>query len=107
MAQAALGTALFASGAISTWRAATLVDVLFRHDTMHNGDDLQQGLILHSLAGKSFYVPPADTHLRTHPGRYKVAVSGAIVATDVPCHWMHLRDVFGVLPARCCVVPVS
>jgi len=32
--QAHCGTALFASGAFNTWRATTIVDILFRHDTM-------------------------------------------------------------------------
>jgi hypothetical protein len=66
--QACLGTALFASGAISTWRAETIVDVLLRHDTMHKGDDVQQGLILHCLAHKPFFLQPQQTH----PGDYKV-----------------------------------
>ena len=68
MTQAKLGTALFASGAINTWRVETIADVLLRHDTMHKGDDVQQGLILHCLAHKTYFLQP---ELR-HPGNYKV-----------------------------------
>ena len=67
-AQAHLGTALFASGAINTWRTETIVDVLLRHDTMHKGDDVQQGLILHCLAGKRYFLQPEVVHT----GNYKV-----------------------------------
>ncbi|KJE95857.1 hypothetical protein CAOG_06260 [Capsaspora owczarzaki ATCC 30864] len=87
--QAKLGTTLFASGAFNTWRVEYIVDILFRHDTMHHGDDLQQGLLLHSLAGKSWILNPE----RVHPGKYKVDCAGSIVvATDVPVHWFHARD---------------
>eukprot|EP01135_Chromosphaera_perkinsii_P000885 Nk52_evm48s152 gene=Nk52_evmTU48s152 len=90
LVQARLGTALFASGAFSTWRVDTIVDILFRHDTMHHGDDLQQGLILHSLANKPWILHPE----RKHGTSYKVAVAGDIVVgTDVPVCWVHFQDV--------------
>ena len=121
MTQAKLGTALFASGAINTWRVETIADVLLRHDTMHKGDDVQQGLILHCLAHKTYFLQP---ELR-HPGNYKVRlpffwlcmydritascvarhacalpkvdVSATLITTDVPVHWFHWPD---LLPAR-------
>jgi len=54
-----------------------IVDVLMRHDTMHKGDDVQQGLILHCLAGKSYFLAPE----RHHTGNYKVR---ARLAVDAP-----------------------
>eukprot|EP01135_Chromosphaera_perkinsii_P000888 Nk52_evm51s152 gene=Nk52_evmTU51s152 len=88
--QARLGTALFASGAFSTWRTEYILDVLFRHDTMHHGDDLQQGLLLHKMAGKSWVVNPEEVHI----GNYKVDVASRIlIPTDVPVCWVHWRDI--------------
>lgn len=50
-------------------------------DTMHNGDDLQQGLILHKLHGKNFIVNPQ----RKHELPYRVEViSDVVCPTDVP-----------------------
>ena len=54
------GTTLFAPGACNTWKLDYIVDVLLRHDTMHHGDDLQQGLLLHSFTGKRWFVRPID-----------------------------------------------
>lgn len=88
--QARLGTALFASGAFNTWRTPIIVDILFRHDTMHNGDDLQQGLLLHSLGGKPQFLRPD----LLHAGNYKVEVSDILISTDVPVHWAHWRDLY-------------
>eukprot|EP01135_Chromosphaera_perkinsii_P000886 Nk52_evm49s152 gene=Nk52_evmTU49s152 len=88
--QAKLGTVLFASGAFSTWKVDYIVDILFRHDTMHHGDDLQQGLILHRLKGKKWILNPSEVH----KGNYKVEAAGSIlVPTDVPVCWLHLRDI--------------
>eukprot|EP01135_Chromosphaera_perkinsii_P010329 Nk52_evm1s2118 gene=Nk52_evmTU1s2118 len=55
-----LSTTIFASGACNTWRLDCVVDILFRHDTMHHGDDLQQGLLLHSFAGRRWVVDPFE-----------------------------------------------
>jgi len=92
-AQAAVSTTLFASGAINTWRIEVIVDILFRHDTMHHGDDLQQGLILHSLRGKSWFLQTPE-HV-THTVTYRMDVyEEAVTATDVPVHWFHIHDIW-------------
>jgi hypothetical protein len=84
---------LFASGAINTWRVDVIVDILFRHDTMHHGDDLQQGLLLHALKGKEWYIQ-TKTHT-VHPCTYKIDVcEEAVTATDVPVHWFHMHDLW-------------
>ena len=54
------GTTIFASGACNTWKLDFIVDILFRHDTMHHGDDLQQGLLLHSFKGREWVVNPIE-----------------------------------------------
>ena len=91
--QARATTTLFASGAINTWRVDVIVDILFRHDTMHHGDDLQQGLILHSLKGKEWFIQTKD-HM-VHDTSYKVGVYEiAVTATDVPVHWFHSHDLW-------------
>ncbi|KJE94711.1 hypothetical protein CAOG_05310 [Capsaspora owczarzaki ATCC 30864] len=88
--QARLGTALFASGAFNTWRTEYITDILFRHDTMHHGDDLQQGLLLHSLAKRPWILDES----RKHEAGYKVDTAATIVVgTDVPLCWFHSRDI--------------
>ena len=105
IAQAAGSTTLFASGAINTWRVDVIVDILFRHDTMHHGDDLQQGLILHSLRGKEWFIQTKE-HV-VHSTSYKVDVyEEAVTATDVPVHWIHAHDwwprsLLKYAPTRC------
>ena len=91
--QTAASTTLFASGAINTWRVEIIVDILFRHDTMHHGDDLQQGLVLHSLKGREWFI---QTKERTvHTMTYKVDVCEvAVTATDAPIHWFHSHDLW-------------
>ena len=70
-----------------------IVDILFRHDTMHHGDDLQQGLLLHSLKGKEWFIQTRVHHI--HTIAYKVDVcERAVVATDVPVHWFHSHDLW-------------
>ncbi|KAK9760601.1 hypothetical protein K7432_015225, partial [Basidiobolus ranarum] len=46
------GTQLFASGAISTWRLNSLKEVLSRHCTIFNGEDLEMGYLVHKLSGR-------------------------------------------------------
>jgi len=48
--QSSYGTALACHGAISLWRRDILVSkILWDHDTIFNGEDLQMGLLLHSM----------------------------------------------------------
>jgi hypothetical protein len=60
---------------------------------MHHGDDLQQGLLLHALKGKEWYIQ-TKTHT-VHPCTYKIDVcEEAVTATDVPVHWFHMHDLW-------------
>jgi len=47
--QDVLGTQLFASGAVATWKIRPLYHVLERHRTAFNGEDLEMGCTLHKL----------------------------------------------------------
>jgi hypothetical protein len=81
------GTQLFASGAISTWRADTLIHVLDRHCTVFNGEDLEMGYIVHKLSGRT------DRKLGTdYPVRIGF-VNNCVVPTVVPYCWIHWYDV--------------
>lgn len=51
--QSLLGSQLFASGAIATWKIHPLKHVLERHCTAFNGEDLEMGYLLHKLCDKS------------------------------------------------------
>ncbi|KAJ3161970.1 hypothetical protein HDU86_005668 [Geranomyces michiganensis] len=90
IAQARIQSAFFPSGAVSTWRAATLLDILSRHDTMFRGDDLQMGLIMHTLYSEVKYLNPEEVH----QGGYAIKVAPYSIPTLVPVHWIHLRDLF-------------
>ena len=58
---------------------------------MHHGDDLQQGLLLHSLRGKEWFIKTKEHEV--HSQSYKVDVyEVAVTATDVPVHWIHWHD---------------
>ncbi|RKP02019.1 hypothetical protein CXG81DRAFT_25312 [Caulochytrium protostelioides] len=89
-AQASLATAFFPSGAISTWRAPMLLDILSRHDTLFRGDDLQMGLLLHTFYRHPSYLNP----MLKHPGNYSIKMAPYTIKTIVPQHWFHLRDLF-------------
>ncbi|KAJ3146905.1 hypothetical protein HDU89_005935 [Geranomyces variabilis] len=90
IAQATISSAFFPSGAVSTWRAATLLDILSRHDTMFRGDDLQMGLIMHTLYSEIKYLNPEEVH----SAGYSIKVAPYSIPTLVPVHWIHLRDLF-------------
>ena len=84
---------MFASGAINSWRLDLFVDVLFRHDTMFHGEDLQLALNLHGLRGKR-WVLQSRAHT-VHTLSYKVDVfEVAVTSTDVPVHWFHADDLW-------------
>jgi cellulose synthase/poly-beta-1,6-N-acetylglucosamine synthase-like glycosyltransferase len=52
--QSQTGSALSAHGAIALWKRDVLVDlVLHNHNTMFHGEDLQMGIILHTLSKRS------------------------------------------------------
>ncbi|KAI8900158.1 hypothetical protein BC833DRAFT_618752 [Globomyces pollinis-pini] len=44
-----LGNQLFCNGAMATWKILPLLNVLKKHSTCFNGEDLEMGYILHSL----------------------------------------------------------
>ncbi|KAI8916592.1 hypothetical protein DFJ77DRAFT_345437 [Powellomyces hirtus] len=90
IAQATISSALFPSGAVSTWRAITLLDILSRHDTMFRGDDLQMGLLMHTLYNEIKFLNPEEVHR----GNYAIRVAPFTIPTMVPVHWFHLKDLF-------------
>ncbi|KAJ3279652.1 hypothetical protein HK104_001265, partial [Borealophlyctis nickersoniae] len=89
-AQARISTGFFPSGAVSTWRAHMLLDVLARHDTMFRGDDLQMGLILHCMSGRASFLNPYEVH----KGNYRIKVAPYCVGTVVPVCVVHAKDLF-------------
>ncbi|KAK9722832.1 hypothetical protein K7432_002371 [Basidiobolus ranarum] len=95
------GTQLFASGAISTWRLDQLKEVLSRHCTIFNGEDLEMGYLVHKLSGRY------DAKLGVScPSRIGY-VRDCIVATVVPYCPMHWYDLLPdplrrkLNPAKC------
>ncbi|KAJ3152189.1 hypothetical protein HDU89_001408 [Geranomyces variabilis] len=90
IAQARITSALFPSGAVSTWRAITLLDILSRHDTMFRGDDLQMGLLMHTLYKEIKFLNPEELHV----GNYAIRVAPFMIPTMVPIHWFHWKDLF-------------
>lgn len=79
-----LGTQLWASGAIATWTIEALEQILERHCTVFNGEDLEMGYLLHTLSGLG------DDKLIT-PGPYRIGwYQECLVPTAVPpcvIHW--------------------
>eukprot|EP00743_Colponemidia_sp_Colp-15_P005921 GILK01006366.1.p1 GENE.GILK01006366.1~~GILK01006366.1.p1 ORF type:complete len:1345 (-),score=228.97 GILK01006366.1:167-4201(-) len=90
-----MGSALFCHGAASFWRKSAFDEVLNRHDTMHNGDDVQMGLNLHGLRGV-LTIPGIDA---TKGFKIDTAWHAAI-GTQVPLCWAHQSD-FKQLLQRC------
>ncbi|KAJ3182413.1 hypothetical protein HDU87_008577 [Geranomyces variabilis] len=90
IAQARITSSLFPSGAVSTWRAITLLDILSRHDTMFRGDDLQMGLLMHTLYKEIKFLNPEEVHV----GNYAIRVAPFMIPTMVPIHWFHWKDLF-------------
>ena len=88
-----VGSVLFTSGAIGTWNVPILLECLYRHDTEFRGEDLQLGLRLHTLYGKSRFCDPNHYH----EGNYKIEMSHVIVETLVPGCYMHIHDIFNTL----------
>jgi hypothetical protein len=87
MIQYLLGSQLFASGAIATWRLGPLRAVLDRHCTTFNGEDLEMGVILHRL---SDYKTP-KLGCNDSPVRIGL-VRDCIVPTILPIHYLHWYD---------------
>lgn len=86
-AQDLLGTQLFASGAIATWKIHPLQHVLERHCTAFNGEDLEMGYLLHKLCDKS-------TSKLDVQGAVRIGFErNCVVPTTVPVHVMHWYDV--------------
>ncbi|KAK9762736.1 hypothetical protein K7432_011244 [Basidiobolus ranarum] len=85
--QSILGTQLFASGAISTWRLDQLKEVLSRHCTIFNGEDLEMGYLVHKLSGR----PGAKLGVEC-PTRIGY-VRDCVVPTIVPYCAVHWYDI--------------
>jgi hypothetical protein len=74
------GSQLFCSGAIATWRVNKLKDILLKHCTTFNGEDLEMGYLLHKEKSEN----------PSRIGFSKVCT----VPTVVPVHWIHWYDLF-------------
>jgi hypothetical protein len=82
-----LGTQLFASGAIATWKVTQLLRVLERHCTTFNGEDLEMGYIVHNICDYRTAELSADGPVRIG------FVYDCIIPTIVPfcsIHWYDL-----------------
>lgn len=98
-----LGTQLFASGAIATFRLYQLKYVLERHCTAFNGEDLEFGCLIHKLCDIETTKLGMNCPVRIG---YQ---SNCVVPTTVPVHFIHWYDVlpnpvkryFGILPCSC------
>eukprot|EP00656_Telonema_subtile_P043645 TRINITY_DN4998_c0_g1_i4.p1 TRINITY_DN4998_c0_g1~~TRINITY_DN4998_c0_g1_i4.p1 ORF type:complete len:634 (-),score=177.41 TRINITY_DN4998_c0_g1_i4:66-1967(-) len=86
--QAAYGTALAAHGAISLWRRDILTGKIFwDHDTVFNGEDLQMGLILHSMkAGYSINVSSREIVMTEPPSDFYTLWKQRVKSWDVTQH---------------------
>jgi len=84
-----VGSVLFTSGAIGTWSIPILIEALYRHDTVFRGEDLQLGLRLHTMYGKSKFCDPNHYH----EGNYKIEMSHVTVETLVPGCYIHIHDI--------------
>lgn len=86
-----LGSQLFASGAIATWKVQPLKNVLERHCTAFNGEDLEMGYLLHKLCdNKQTEKLGVDCSVRIG------FEANCCVPTTVPVHLYHWYD---MLPA--------
>ena len=81
-----LGTQLFCSGAIATWKLTQLQHVLERHCTAFNGEDLEMGYLLHKLCSK-------DTSKLEVEGAVRIGFEpNCVVSTTGPVHLWHWYD---------------
>ncbi len=85
-----MGTNLFASGAAATWRIEVLYNVLQRHDTAFNGEDLAMGYISMKLSGRKEKLLFGSSHL--DPNVLKSAVVSPQVSTDTSTTDISLVD---------------
>jgi cellulose synthase/poly-beta-1,6-N-acetylglucosamine synthase-like glycosyltransferase len=84
--QDCLGSQLFASGAIATWKVPVVLELLKRHPTHFNGEDLEFGVILGRLSDEK-------THKLGINGVVKMAFyADCVIGTDVPPHIFHFGD---------------
>lgn len=94
-AQDILGTNLFCSGAIATWRSDVLKKVLERHTTCFHGEDLTMGCIVHHLSGQH--------KLNDDPYHRIAIIKNCIVPTTVPICYAHVSDFLphGLVKNKC------
>jgi len=83
-----LGSQLFASGAIATWKIHQLKHVLERHCTAFNGEDLEMGYLIHKLAGSN-----STEKLETEHAVRIGLERNCVVPTVVPVCVFHWYDV--------------
>lgn len=94
-AQDILGTNLFCSGAIATWRSDVLEKVLERHTAVFHGEDLTMGCIVHHLSGQ---------RKLNNDAYHRIGIiKNCIVPTTVPICYAHVSDFFprGLIQNRC------
>ncbi|KAJ3020202.1 hypothetical protein HKX48_001147 [Thoreauomyces humboldtii] len=66
------------------------ISMFTKHDTMFRGDDLQMGLLMHTLYNEINFLNPNEVH----KGNYAIRVAPFIIPTMVPVHWFHWKDLF-------------
>ena len=89
--QANISSTVFGSGAWNTWKISIVLDLLLRHDCMFNGEDLQLGLLLHTVTKQPLLLEENKYHL-SRP--YKIAVcTTMIIETDAPKCFIHKKDI--------------
>eukprot|EP00656_Telonema_subtile_P000904 TRINITY_DN10433_c0_g1_i5.p1 TRINITY_DN10433_c0_g1~~TRINITY_DN10433_c0_g1_i5.p1 ORF type:complete len:954 (+),score=136.45 TRINITY_DN10433_c0_g1_i5:347-3208(+) len=91
--QSQYGTTLACHGAIALWRREILVNtILWRHDTMFNGEDLQMGLILHDLKkGYKIKSQPREIVQTEPPDHLGLLWQQRVKSWDVTQHRMTVR----------------
>ncbi len=87
--QSALGTCLFGSGGFTVYLLDYFIEIVTHHTTTFRGEDLQLGLISHSIYGIKCNTLTPDAKLKyLNP---KIACCSKIfVGTDVPIHLYHI-----------------
>eukprot|EP00742_Colponemidia_sp_Colp-10_P003038 GILJ01003241.1.p1 GENE.GILJ01003241.1~~GILJ01003241.1.p1 ORF type:complete len:1499 (-),score=190.19 GILJ01003241.1:109-4518(-) len=85
--QSFFGSAFFCHGAASFWRRPAFCAVMKEHNTMHAGDDVQMGLVLHGLRNRLKIID-------TDPDKpYRIDTCWhSSIGTQVPICWMHNSD---------------
>eukprot|EP00121_Abeoforma_whisleri_P009249 Awhi_evm1s8503 len=89
-----LGTNLFCSGAMATWKLGIFQKVLERHDATFHGEDIEMGWITHKLSGRTKLEGVSKNEIvDIKSTQHRVALMrDCVVPTTVPIHFHHYFD---------------